>query len=606
MHEFSIHYRILNFKYLPLGLRKLVLILMNWMFQSILYMDRTEKIFKISLTLVLTFISFTLFQKYCPVLVSLVISFFVAHTFNWIFNGQIFVLFKNLQWINTDICKFFTYSHALKRRIEKTDYFNLAVIYGSLSRDTLSSSSDLDVRVIRKPGLINAVKSLLFIWRERLLALMYKFPLDIYLLDDTSDLCKINAEEIPIILYDPDNYIVNNYGKYYFFKEISSKNINMPEIIMVYPYDPLHKNPGGGIRYVDNLINGLVNEGKKVTLLGVKLSNKSIDEYESLGFKYIPIIKKSDASYFYLIYLFVKLPFLKLPTNSIIHSHRSYFLTPFILFKPNNLKIVTLHGITLEIVRTSSYARMYPVIEPIFRFFERLCLLNIDNYIAVSSSVKDFFENQYFWMKNKVELVPTGVDFKIYKPMDKQQVRKKYGFEDNDLIVIFVGRLDKIKNVDFLIRSFAILSHKILNSKLLIVGSGIEEQNLKNTSLHLGSKVVFMGSKSSENMPEIYNLADVLALCSESEASPNVVKEALACGIPVVSTNVGDVSSIINSIFLGKIAPKDEDFFAQYLIDTLSLITEHKFTITQICHSKAKEFDVNVVTSKMIGIYSGV
>jgi glycosyltransferase involved in cell wall biosynthesis/predicted nucleotidyltransferase len=603
MHESSIHYRILNFKYLPLGFKKSILILMNWAFQSILYMERTEKILKISLTLAPTLVLFLLFQKHYSELTSIIISFFIAHTFNWIFNGQIFVLFKNIRWVNTDYDKFFMYSSALKRRIEKTDCLYLAVIYGSLSRNKLTSSSDLDVRIVRKSGLINAYKSFLFVWRERLLALIYKFPLDIYLLDDISGLSKMNLKEAPIILYDPENYIVKNHKNHFFFKDVFSKNMTSPEIIMVYPYDPLHKNPGGGIRYVDNLIAGLVSEGKKVTLLGVKLSNKSTNEYQNLEFKFIPIIEKSDASFFYLLSLFVKTPFLKLPINSVIHSHRSYFLLPFILFKPNNLKIVTLHGITLEIIRTSSYAYFYSIIEPFFRFFERLCLLNIDIYIAVSNNVKRFFESRYPWMLDNIEIIPTGVDLAAYKPMDKHKIRKKYGFEDNDLIVMFVGRLEKIKNIDFLIRSFTILSQKISNTKLLIIGTGIEESNLKNISTHLGSKIVFMGSQPSEKMPEIYNLTNVLALCSESEASPNVVKEALACGVPVVSTDVGDVSSIITNDFLGKIAPKNEEDFAQCLIDTIKLVHVQQSFVELKCTTKSKEFEIHTIISKMIQIY---
>lgn len=340
MEKSSIHYKILNFEYVPIGFRKLILILMNWVFQSILYMDKTEKILKISLTVVPTLVLFTLFQKHHSGVIFLIISFCIAHTFNWIFNGQIFVLLKNIRWIHTDKDKFFIYSSALKRRIEKTDYFYLAVIYGSLSRDKLTDSSDLDVRIIRKSGLINAFKSFLFVWNERLLALIYKFPLDIYLLDDNSGLSKINPKEAPIILYDSENYIVKNYDKYFFFNDIFSKNIVSPEIILVYPYDPLHKNFGEGIRYVDRLITDLVGEGRKVTLLGVKFSNKSIDEYHNLGFKFIPIIEKSDSSYSYFFSLFVKTPFLNLPINSTFHSYHSYFLLPFILFKPNNLKMI--------------------------------------------------------------------------------------------------------------------------------------------------------------------------------------------------------------------------------------------------------------------------
>lgn len=211
MDKSSIHYKILHFKNIPLSLRKTLLILINWTFQSILYMDKTEKIFKISFTFIFSILFFAILQNYYSSIFSIVSSFLIAHTLNWLFNGQIFVLLKNLSFTKNEPDVFIEYLSNLRIRCLKEKSILAAAAFGSLSRDELKKTSDLDVRLIRKKGVINGFKACLFILIERSRAFFNKFPLDIYLLDDTKDLSKLNNNERAIVLHDP----VNVLKKYY-------------------------------------------------------------------------------------------------------------------------------------------------------------------------------------------------------------------------------------------------------------------------------------------------------------------------------------------------------------------------------------------------------
>jgi predicted nucleotidyltransferase len=217
MKESSVHYQILNYKYLPLHLRKLILILMNWFFQGILYMDNSELLFKVSLTLIPFFILLNVFVNSFPIVLSVVLSFFISHTLNWTLNGQVFVLLKNINSTKTRAERFTKYLDNLQSKVYRDKSILSVAAYGSLSRNQIKETSDLDIRIVRKKGIINGIRACIFVFAERKWAFLNKFPLDIYLLDDTNDLLKL--DEQPVILYDPLNLLFDYYnGKVIYWK----------------------------------------------------------------------------------------------------------------------------------------------------------------------------------------------------------------------------------------------------------------------------------------------------------------------------------------------------------------------------------------------------
>lgn len=189
----------------PFFIRFIILTFSSWLFQSILYMDRTEKIFKIFVDLIL-FLPLFLILNYLinNILLSILLAFILAHTLNWIFNGQIGVLLKNLNLLNTDKEKFFAYMDNVKEKVVNEKSIRAAAAFGSLSRKKLKKTSDLDIRVIRKPGYINGIKSCFFVLKERSKSFFNKFPLDIYVLDSYKMINIHIKNEEPVILYDPD------------------------------------------------------------------------------------------------------------------------------------------------------------------------------------------------------------------------------------------------------------------------------------------------------------------------------------------------------------------------------------------------------------------
>lgn len=374
---------------------------------------------------------------------------------------------------------------------------------------------------------------------------------------------------------------------------------------MVYIYDPSKLQEGGGIRYAHNLVEYLLKSDIKVTLVGVQLAKKQTYRHSNLTF--IPILHGSETWWKYFIKLMVKAPFLKFSDSAVIHTHRTYFTLPFIIFHHKNPKVCTLHMKPLEFVRIE-YPQYFKVVDKLHKIVESFCLKRIDILIAVSKKIKQAYEERYPEIKGKIRVISgTGVDLDKFKPMDKNKVLKKYGFKPEETIILFAGRIAKIKNIDFLIRSFALVKNEISNTMLVIVGRGKEQKHLENLvkELNLEKRVIFMGEVSPENMPEVYNCSDVYAISSYSEGDPIVVREALACGIPVVSTNVGDLKDIVSNEMLGKIVNSyNEKEFAEALIETIEIVKGSPEKVIKKCREVALErFTFERILKEFIEVY---
>jgi L-malate glycosyltransferase len=194
------------------NIKLLILPLSSWFFQGLLYMDKTERNFKIILDLAVFVILVLSFNMFLNLFLAIIFSLISAHSINWIFNGQIFVLLKNLDFIKIDPDIFEMYTKEINKRISDQPSISAAAIYGSFSRDELKITSDLDIRIIRKSGFINGIYACIFVLKERTHAFFSKFPLDIYLLDNDKNLTKL-SETTPVIILDRDDILKKFYAR---------------------------------------------------------------------------------------------------------------------------------------------------------------------------------------------------------------------------------------------------------------------------------------------------------------------------------------------------------------------------------------------------------
>ena len=158
----------------------------------------------------------------------------------------------------------------------------------------------------------------------------------------------------------------------------------------------------------------------------------------------------------------------------------------------------------------------------------------------------------------KIHVIPNGVDTDVFFPRSKPDARLQLGWPVDAHIVLAVGRLAVIKGFDLLIQAIHALRNRLRKEvRCYIVGEGELRMTLEKEirQRNLPKEVVMPGWVSPAQLPLWYAAADLLCLSSHNEGCPNVVLESLACGTPVVATDVGGVSELIHDGVTGRLVP---------------------------------------------------
>lgn len=143
--------------------------------------------------------------------------------------------------------------------------------------------------------------------------------------------------------------------------------------------------------------------------------------------------------------------------------------------------------------------------------------------------------------------IPTPIEddlaAKTLREVDENAVRKELGLEDHELFLLYVGAIEKVKNLGSLLQALPELSR---NFKFFLAGKGREKARLESISEESGisEKVIFLGEQEHEQVFQLMRAADAFLLPSRSETGPLVVIEALSVETPVISTDVGVVEEL--------------------------------------------------------------
>lgn len=210
----------------------IVLIVSNWLLQGMRYMEPGELTLKIVLTLIPSLLIFFLisYAKGSIILWQVVLVLFLVHTFNWVFNGQIFVLARYLPFnCKMTIEKMDSFIREIHTMSSEMNSLEAVLIFGSLSRGEITSTSDLDVRIMRRKGVIKALKAYMLAVKLRAKAFIRRFPLDIYTFGDMSYLRRSREDEPPVVIID-NKFVEKHYDVYSIYEEISAtlKSRNEP------------------------------------------------------------------------------------------------------------------------------------------------------------------------------------------------------------------------------------------------------------------------------------------------------------------------------------------------------------------------------------------
>ncbi len=180
-----------------------------------------------------------------------------------------------------------------------------------------------------------------------------------------------------------------------------------------------------------------------------------------------------------------------------------------------------------------------------------------DRLVAATPTEREQLIKLYGADPNHISIVPPGVDIAHFHPMPTRLARQQIGVGDHDWMILFVGRIEPLKGVDTLIRAMALLAREcptwVSRLSLAIIGGdpntneNAEMERLKamHAELQLGDLVVFLGAKDQNKLQYYYNAAEALVMPSHYESFGMVALEAMACGTPVIASDVGGLSHLV-------------------------------------------------------------
>jgi glycosyltransferase involved in cell wall biosynthesis len=157
----------------------------------------------------------------------------------------------------------------------------------------------------------------------------------------------------------------------------------------------------------------------------------------------------------------------------------------------------------------------------------------------------------------KIIQFPTRIDTAIFYPMKKRDLlRKNLSFNSENKILLTSGRLSEIKGWRLILESFSLFLKDFPNSYLLFVGDGEDRDKISShvQKSGLSKRVKLMGFQNAEQLSELLNMSDLFLMASFYEGWPTSMIEAIACGIPICTTNFGSAEEIVINDRIGTIA----------------------------------------------------
>jgi glycosyltransferase involved in cell wall biosynthesis len=181
----------------------------------------------------------------------------------------------------------------------------------------------------------------------------------------------------------------------------------------------------------------------------------------------------------------------------------------------------------------------------------------------------------------EIQPLPTATDVELFRPRSKEAIRPKLGLPVEAPVYIFVGRLTAVKGVSLILEALKLIRKSRPDALLLIVGDGEERHRLEKLAqrLGIGESVRFLGMRPPEQVAEFIAGADAGLFASYTEGFSVAMVEQLACGRPIVSTDVSGARDLIADGKNGFILPdRNVASYARRILDVLDLPSAERFS----------------------------
>jgi len=256
--------------------------------------------------------------------------------------------------------------------------------------------------------------------------------------------------------------------------------------------------------------------------------------------------------------------------------------------------ITTLHGTDITLMG----------LEPSFMPLVKFSIEESDGVTVVSRFLKEKTLTN-FNIQKEIEVIYNFIDINKYRPTESKDFRNHIA-PNGEKVLVHTSNFRAVKRVTDTIKILDIVNKQI-PARLLLVGDGPERSECERLSreLNLQEEVIFLGKQDA--LPEILNAADIFLMPSQSESFGLSALEAMACGLPVVSSSVGGLPELIIHNETGYIAEiGDVERMAKYVLDLLTNEKKYKTFSLNSRNRAVQNFDKDLIVPKYIEYYEKV
>jgi len=276
------------------------------------------------------------------------------------------------------------------------------------------------------------------------------------------------------------------------------------------------------------------------------------------------------------------------------------------------LLLRTKHTLIIPFLRTTYNHPKYVIA----RILEWLTNPLVKKYLANSEAVKDFYVKNIGVQPEKITVIPNGIDIAYFDSITPDpELRKSLGIKPDDFVIICVANLHINKGHRYLLEAFEQLhslpSHPFQGGeskrglKLILVGDGTERKNLEQQIKNYQSKnnILFLGRRT--DIPQLLKISDIFVLPTMFEGMSNAILEAMASGLPVITTGIPENKEIIEDNKTGLIVPVKNSIALAQTIEKLLGDKNQSESLGGNARKKIQEyFDLKIITTKTAKFFS--
>ncbi|MCS7060365.1 MAG: glycosyltransferase [Anaerolineae bacterium] len=222
---------------------------------------------------------------------------------------------------------------------------------------------------------------------------------------------------------------------------------------------------------------------------------------------------------------------------------------------------------------------------------------------------------------NRIRIVPPGVDLSRFHPIEQAYAKSVIGVPHDHRIILFAGRIEPLKGIDTLFRAIALLKNSpsggLDNLCVIVIGGDPSEQGRREneemarlhalrSELGLNDLITFLGARDQETLQFYYAAADVLVMPSHYESFGMVALEAMACGTPVIASDVGGLSQLVRHNRTGLRVPSKDPLALANAARALLTDEARRRAMGHRAACAAEDYSWTKIVDKLMAVYEEI